>query len=127
MTRITTTATFVVLMLFGTVALSGQQSPTQQITLSVGPITISADQLSYDSDYGVIKASGNVSMEFKGLLKLSTPDTMEVKIDRSLHTAQGSVYGRVTGERTAPDGSVHIINTSAPPEGRPAFKFVDRF
>ena len=126
MARIITAVTFVVLMVFTTLAF-GQQSTSQQITLTIGTFTLSADQLSYDSELGVIKASGNVTVELKDNLKLSTPDMVEVKIDGMRHSAAGLVYGRVSGERTAPDGSVHLINTSAPPEGRPALKFFDKF
>ena len=95
--------------------------------MSIGSFTISADQLSYDSEFGVIKASGNVKLDLTGHLRLSTPDTVEVKIDRTAQRADGAVYGRVSGEITAADGSVHNVNTAAPPQGRPALKFSDKF
>jgi hypothetical protein len=127
MARITTFVTLIIVMTLTTLAFGGQQSAARQITLSIGSFTISADQLTYDSDFGVIKASGNVTLDVKGHLKLSTPDTVEVKIDRTAQRADGAVYGRVSGEITATDGTVRVVNTAAPPEGRPALKFSDKF
>ena len=59
--------------------------------------------------------------------KVSSPDSVEIKIDRNNDVVDGRVFGRASSAATTSDGSTRIAETTAAPEGRASYHFMFKF
>jgi lipopolysaccharide export system protein LptA len=95
----------IALLTFLTVSAAAQQASTPQMTLSFRSLTVSADKLSFDSENGVGKATGNVKVQVDGHLTLSS-DNIELMINRTMGSVDAQVSGQVIARLTKDDGTV---------------------
>jgi lipopolysaccharide export system protein LptA len=103
---------FSVAILCATVAFGatlGQATTNEIITLSTGPVTVSAEQVVSDSTVGSITARGKVTADIhRGKFKLEA-DEMEIAIDRNA----GRISVRSRGNVRFDDGTRTMTTNDA--------------
>jgi len=103
---------FSVAILCATVALGatlGQATTNEIITVSTGPVTVSAEEVVSDSTVGSITARGKVTADIhKGRFKLEA-DAMDIVIDRNA----GMIKVRSRGNVRYDNGSTRTLTNDS--------------
>jgi len=89
---------------------TAQQSTGNEITIIIGPVTVSAQTINTDSY--TTKARGNVHFELKSSMIKLEADELEMVVERETGLVEVVAKGRVRSSVQLPDGSTRTSETN---------------